>query len=243
MREEAESRVKSFCCFNKGKSKISVCQSRDAYYLNESAGVEVLLDNSECEADAKTISVQLFQKIRMSVNTGYSHIEERVISERKFPGLEKHDATVIPRQLEISLLDCIQASMKQLKSEMKKKEKQYADHFLQPTTESQLIRCTYFLKVFPRFKVWMQDCSSPPKVLLPVQLVPPIGDRFNFEYASSFMIPEGEVLVREEAKVEEELDEIHPAFHHEYIPPPEVNNSGESRASSWKKELETPLLE
>ena len=48
--------------------------------------------------------------------------------------------------------------------------------------------------------------------------------------------------MREEAKIEEDLDEIHPAFHHEYIPPPEVNNSLESRHISVEKELETPLL-
>lgn len=69
-----------------------------------------------------------------------------------------------------------------------------------------------------------------------------MDDRFHIEYSSSFMIPEGEALVREEAKIEEDLDEIHPAFHHEYIPPPEVNNSLESRHISVKKELETPLL-
>lgn len=69
-----------------------------------------------------------------------------------------------------------------------------------------------------------------------------MSDRFHIEYASSFMIPEGEALVHEESKVEEELDEIHPAFHHEYIPPPEVNNSLASDFSV-KKELETPLLQ
>lgn len=61
------------------------------------------MDNSECDVDVKMVSVQLFQKLRLSINNGYSHIEERVIAERKFPGLDKHDATTIARQLEVNL--------------------------------------------------------------------------------------------------------------------------------------------
>ena len=81
---------------------------------------------------------------------------------------------------------------------MRKREREYGEHFLQSSARARLLECSYFLKVVPVYKVWMQDCSGAPKILVPITLAPALDDEFNIVYAPSFMIPEGQALIHEE---------------------------------------------
>lgn len=81
---------------------------------------------------------------------------------------------------------------------MKSVEKQYGDHFLQPTTVSALIKMQYFVKVKTEYDVICLCCSPTPKAIIHINLAPGQGN-INLPYAppSDFQMVVGQPIVHD----------------------------------------------
>lgn len=65
---------------------------------------------------------------------------------------------------------------------MKSVEKQYGDHFLQPSSLSALIKIQYFVKVKTEYDVICLCCSPTPKAIININLAPS-QNSVNLNYA------------------------------------------------------------
>ena len=78
--------------------------------------------------------------------------------------------------------------------------KHYGDYFLQPTTNTDLIHCEYFVKIKPVYDVTWKVFSGAPKVNLPISLGIPEEQKICIEYeeGQDFKGPyEGEQFVHQ----------------------------------------------
>lgn len=81
---------------------------------------------------------------------------------------------------------------------MKSVEKQYGDHFLQPTTLSALIKIQYFVKVKTEYDVLCLCCSPTPKAIIHINLAPGQSN-INLPYAppSDFQMVVGQPIIHD----------------------------------------------
>jgi hypothetical protein len=79
--------ITTWCCFNKGSSTLNVSYLKNHFSPDERVQVICDLDNSNCNINAKSIQLQLYQKLILKNSSGHVRFIERPISGVNYDGI------------------------------------------------------------------------------------------------------------------------------------------------------------
>ena len=176
--EDAQ-KVYGFCCYPCGVSKLSARFEQTAFTVDETARALLAIDNSECKADISEIKISLKAKVRILNTPSWGRSYNRTVASETFPGIKAKQKTAAGEEqewrfLELNLKKFVTEFLTKYKRYMKLVQKTYGDYFVLPTTNTQLIRCNYFVVIQPEYDVaTCMSCSGAPKITLPISLSTP----------------------------------------------------------------------
>ena len=164
--------VYACCCFgNKGPATITTQFEKDTYMPNELCRAMVDLDNSNCQADVKSISIKLERHIELSASDGKVWEDKRVLEQKDYDGLGAGQSTGgLNRFLELSLAN-LKNQVYDIENKVLSSDDRFMAEQMQPTSSGVLVKLYYTLTVFSNH---VSTCAgSLPHCTIPLLITPP----------------------------------------------------------------------
>jgi hypothetical protein len=140
--------MKSFCCISQGTAALSISYPKAHFHPDETVKIICIVDNTRCSLDARSIKIQLIQRISLKDSKNNFKYLYRKVAEQVYTGVlpRGQDNT---RILELPISDLTNPVLANVArcdhKHLFKDIKQIAK--LQATVMSQLVNCKYYLKV------------------------------------------------------------------------------------------------
>jgi len=168
-------KVKTLFFVDKGSAKLEAIFNKDTFNVGETAVVECLVDNTNCEKNIKCVKLKFRRLMKAKVSHCIEYTKDETIIKREFAGMHKGKSGTMTLDMPIQMTKDIERFIQSLPHGCLNHPQPDLDVLKLlacPTAQGTLIECLYFLEVHVYYSGLTTDKLK--AVALPILVCRPI---------------------------------------------------------------------